>query len=147
MKCAYKTCKFDNQIEKGKEIKYKNRYYHLECLKEVQNKEEIRKIYFEHINPSEVVKMVNLAISKLINEKKVDSEYLLFVIKYIVNHKMKVNYPMGLYYYVNNSKIKEAWNLLTVKQQKIEMTIETNNPEISFEYKPQTNNQWNNILR
>ena len=148
MKCAYNKCKFNGEVEKDEAVILNKKYYHAECLKEKQNKEEIRKIYLEYINPAETMKLLNSAISNLVDVKKIDSNFLLFVVQQVIKKKMKINSPMGLHYYINNQNIKELWQLAQMKAQKQTINLENiKSDEVIFEYKPQNNSNWGKITR
>lgn len=109
MKCGYNKCLFDGEVTKEESIRVGNRYFHKDCLKQKQDKEEIRNLYLEKINPTEVVKVLNAVINKIIHDKRVDSDFLLYSLKYAIQHNYNLNTPMGLYYIINDKKIKESY--------------------------------------
>ncbi len=110
MKCGYKQCKFGNEVDKEIAVKKGNRYYHKECLQEAENKNEIRKLFLEHINENEVVAGLNRIINNIIDVKNVPSDFLLYALKYVIRNKLPLNYAGGLYYIINNKKIIEEYN-------------------------------------
>ncbi len=109
MKCSYKQCKFGNEVDKEIAVKKGNRYYHKECLQEINNKEEIRRLFLENINQQEVVTSLNGVIKNLVDNKGISSEFLLFALRYVIKNKLQLNHAPGLFYIVNNEKIKQAY--------------------------------------
>jgi hypothetical protein len=127
MKCRYKYCRYGGEVKKDEAIK-DNGYYHKECYKEKEIKAKIRKLYIENIDKTVVYKVLNSVITDIVNTKNIDAEYLLFVVEYIIKHDMKINYPYGLHYYINNKNIKQAWrkrNEILLKQQLQDKDIKT----------------------
>jgi hypothetical protein len=118
MKCGYNKCLFDGEVDKETAIKVGNKYYHKECHKQMQNKQDTRVLYLEKVNPSEVVKNLNSVINNIIEVKKVDSGLLLFALKYAINNNFKINSPYGLHYIVNNYTIKNEYQKYLGRQQK-----------------------------
>ena len=95
MKCAYTYCKFGGNVDKEDAVKDKNRYWHKECHKEKELKNEIKNYYYDKFNSKEPIKNVNSAIKKYINDEKYDAGYVLYCLK----HKAKnLNSIYGLIY-------------------------------------------------
>jgi hypothetical protein len=109
LKCGYNHCLFDGEVDKEMAIKIGSRYYHKDCAKQKQDKEEIRKIYLEEVNSTEVVKVLNAVINNIIHIKKVDSGLLLYALKYAIQNKFTFHSPAGLYYIINNKNIKDNY--------------------------------------
>lgn len=150
MKCAYKQCKLGNEVSKDEADKKGNRYYHKECLQEIKNKEEIRKLFLEKINEKEVITSLNGVIKNLIENKGVSSEFLLYALKYVIKNKTPLNHAPGLCYIVNNEKIKEAYNRdklnKMAKEIKNNDDYEHNKNEIKFNINIENNSSWDKIL-
>lgn len=147
-KCPYKQCKYNNEVEEDKAIKYNGRYYHKECLKEAQEKNEVRKLFFEMINPLEVPAKLNNAINNIVDKKNVSSEYLLYALKYVIKYGLPLNYAGGLYYIIANKDIQNSYNkekakILADKVKKDMVKPKTQ--ETEFKYKA-IENGWGNIL-
>jgi hypothetical protein len=150
MKCGYNKCFFNGEVEKENAIKHGNRYYHPECLKQMQEKDEVRKLYLEKVNPTEVVKILNSTINNIVHIKKVSSEYLLFALKYAINNNIQINAPMGLHYIINNYKIKKAFEEAYIKKRlnEIKNNMQQTNhceEEIKIDYKNDSVNLWDKI--
>lgn len=113
------------------------RYYHADCWaakqkeeqEEIQQKEEERKkriqkkdrdektkndlklienIWIEHISRTVTYSLLRKVLNELL-DRGIDSDYLVFTLQYCVSHKMKLNYPAGLTYYVDRQEIKDAY--------------------------------------
>jgi hypothetical protein len=116
--CGYTQCLHGGEVNSDEAIKHGNRFYHKDCLKQVENKQKIRQLYLEKVNPTEVVKNLNRVINNLIDIKKIDGEFLYYAINYCVNNNISINTPYGLYYIINNKNIKNSYVDLN-KQQKL----------------------------
>ena len=108
-KCPYKQCKFNNEVSEDIAIKHKGRYYHKECLKESQEKKEIKELFLENINEYEVIPKLVRTINNIIHNKNVSSEYLLYALKYVIKNKKPLNYAGGLYYIIGNKDIQKSY--------------------------------------
>lgn len=117
-KCAYQHCPFGGQVDKDEAVSYKRRHYHKKCFQDVVNKEKIREYYLENINKTEILSRLNAIISDIIDKKQVDSEFLLFAIQYAIKNNITIRTPMGMYFLINNYKIKEAWKKEQAKKIK-----------------------------
>jgi hypothetical protein len=150
MKCGYNKCLFNGEVEKEKAVKQNNRYFHPECFKQMQEKSEIRKLYLEKINPAEVCKVLNSTINNIVHVKKVNSEYLLFALKYAIKNNIQIHAPMGLHYIINNYKIKKAYEEEFIKRRirEIEgsdvMQI-VSQEEVKIDYNNESVNLWDKI--
>ncbi len=124
-KCVFKYCKYQSKdILLDDFIKINDRYFHKECAEIYNNIEEIKKIYYEKISNTVVMSLLVNVINNIIFVKNIDSNYLLFAIKYAVNKNIKINYPQGLYYIIDNYKIKDAWKkkqISKIKNTKFEI--------------------------
>lgn len=146
-KCAYKQCKLGGKVNKSIAVKKGNRYYHRECLNELHNKEQIRKLFLEHINSTEVISLLNRTINNIIDVKKVPSDFLLFALQYVIKNKLPLNHATGLYYIINNKKIKKEYMKQKAREinSKIKTTNVSANNEVKFTINIQTNS-WDRIF-
>jgi len=146
-KCAYKQCKLGGKVNKSIAVKKGNRYYHSECLKEINNKEEIRELFLKHINPTEVISLLNRVINNIIENKKVSSDFLLFALKYVIKNKLSLNHATGMYYIINNNNIKKEYMKQKAREinSKIKTTNVSANNEVKFTINIQTNS-WDRIF-
>jgi hypothetical protein len=110
MVCGYSHCLHKGEeVNKEDGVKIGTRYYHMDCARQRNEKEEVRKIYLEEVNPTEVMKLLNSVINNIVHVKNVESSLLLYALKYAVSNKFKINNPYGLHYLVGNKKIKESY--------------------------------------
>ena len=128
-KCYYKNCKYENRVSEQDCIKDGNKRYHPECLDEKNTLSEIRTFYLEKINSSEVIVLLNKAINEMIFKKNISPDFLLFTLKYIHSNNMKLNSIFGVYYYINNYKIKNEY-----KKSKNENKIDFKNINLEDDF-------------
>lgn len=123
-KCGFRHCQHEScEVSQDEAVKIKNRYYHEDCAEIYNNIEEIKRLYYEKISNTVVMPQLISVVNNIIFKKKVDSNYLLFALKYAINMKRKINYPQGLHYLIDDYKIKTAWQkqkLNVVKNAKFE---------------------------
>ena len=77
--------------------------------------------------------------------KKLGSSFLLYGLKYYIEHKIPLNYPQGLYYVIQNKDVINGYakeKTKTIKQS-VEITEET---ESNFTYIPTKTNSFADIL-
>ena len=129
-KCNYTYCFCDYELNIDvQHAIHNNKHYHTECFKQKQDKEEIRKLYLEKINPKEVISSLNGVIQNIIHKKNISSDFLLFALKYCITNNIKIKYPAGLHYIVSDIKMKERYNayVLDIKCKKIKEDIQNAN--------------------
>lgn len=131
--CRYRECNHkskDINIFADKYVKIGSAYYHEDCYVAKKKKDEdLRKkknatriqtqkekddllhiidLWVTHIN-----KQVNFGqLRKILNNhisNGISSEQLVFTLEYVISHNMKLNYPAGLKYYVNDERIQNAY--------------------------------------
>lgn len=121
--CRYGQCKHttkDIDITCDEYVAKRNMYYHKDCYKAKINgewKDEVTKadlqliknLWLEHISKtvvySQLFKMLNDFIAR-----GVESEYLVFVMNYVIEHNLNLNYPAGFKYYVDKKEIRDAYS-------------------------------------
>lgn len=149
MKCRYKYCRFGGEVDKSQAVKDGNQYYHKECYQEKEDKAKIRQLYVEYIDKNVNYSILNRTINNIVNSKGISSDFLLFTVMYIVSNKMNINTPMGLYYYIDNQRIKDAYNEYKLKERAKKLnplSAKTIVNEVK-EYRIQENKGWASILR
>lgn len=110
VKCQYPHCQHaSREIPREEAVQVGRRYMHKDCAKDSANILQIRDYYYQHISRSVVMKNLIAVIHNIIFVKHVDSDYLLFALKYAVDHRIQINAPYGLHYLADNSKIKAEW--------------------------------------
>lgn len=108
-KCGYSHCNHpDDLISAGDGTTVGKRHYHNDCFKQSETIKEIRGYYLNNISDTVVMSLLNKVINVIIFEKNVSAEYLLYCLKYAVANKIRINSPLGMYYLIDNKRIKEA---------------------------------------
>ena len=135
MKCRYKDCKFNGEVDKEDAIKIGSGYFHKECADEKNNKVECEKFWLENFKPTTLV-----VLRKMINDitKLYGADYLLYVMKWIKANNKTINYPAGLKGYCN-SDLRDKWKSIKINEEykKIKNEkIETSDEVVKFIYKP-----------
>ena len=106
MKCFYNNCKLGGNVEKDIAIKYSSKYYHKECLDKKLNKEKAMQLLKQK---GFVEKSINMALMTFVDKNGVDSEFVYFTVKYVVERKKVLNNPFGISYYLQNFEIIKAY--------------------------------------
>jgi hypothetical protein len=150
-KCNYTFCKHNKTVNSEEAIKHNSKYYHPECLRELSNKNLIRDLFYENINKTEIGAIFTKVINRIIHELNVPSDFLLFALKYAIYYKIALKHAMGLYYLINNDKIKKAYekrkNKNIIKEIKKEQN-ETQQTEEEITFTIDTENKgWEEIIK
>lgn len=131
----FKTCRYANCTHTDKKINItkddyvlvgKQMYYHADCLEQKRKNEKkdektkkdlqyIKNQWVLHINKTVVYSQLFQVLNDYLS-RGISSDYLVFVLDYVITHKMKLNYPYGLKYYVDDVKIKNAYRKKTSKK-------------------------------
>ena len=145
--CKYSHCLHDNrEIEKRKAIRVGNSYYHSDCFKTKEDVKEIVNLFKAHINANPVYAQLQSVINNIIFVKKVQSDFLLFGLRYYIEHKIPLNYPQGLYYVIQNKDVANAYNKTKTKEIKKSVEI-TEQTETEFKFVPTKNKGFSDIIK
>ena len=145
--CKYSHCLHDNrEIEKRKAIRVGNSYYHSDCFKTKEDIKEIVNLFKAHINANPVYAQLQSVINNIIFVKKVQSDFLLFGLRYYIEHKIPLNYPQGLYYVIQNKDVANAYNKTKTKEIKKSVEI-TEQAETQFKFVPTKNKGFADIIK
>ena len=145
--CKYSSCLHETkELNKEDAVKSGNSYYHSDCFKTKEDIKQIIDLFKNHINPNPVYSQLQSVIKNIVFTKGLGSDFLLFGLKYYIEHKIPLNYPQGLYYVIQNKNVVDAYNKEKVKNIKknVEITDET---ESSFTHVPVKNNGFADILQ
>lgn len=134
-------CKFSSCIHDSRDIPIEDaiaigrNYYHRDCAKIKSDIAEIIDIFAKEFNPNVVFSQLRRAIDTIIFNKGIDSGMLLFGVKYYAKNHMKLNYPGGLYYVIQNVNVEREWRKIKAKEivGKQSADVETVEPK-SFNY-------------
>lgn len=120
--CRYKYCKHNTKKIDISQDDYKangSYYYHADCYKAKLNgewKDEntkkdlqfIKKLWLENISKTVVYYQLFRVLNDLL-ARGIESDYLVFVMQYCIEHKLNLNYPGGFPYFIDKKEIKEAY--------------------------------------
>lgn len=146
MKCRYKNCRHGGTVEKEEAVKEGNAYFHIDCLKEKNNKAQIKEIYSKYYQSNEPVMSINIGISKLC--EKVDSEFVLYCLCQWIRQKRELKSIYGLNYVVANKDLESAYKKSKASERVKEFegeiaVVETEPIQYHTENKPK---RWTDIL-
>lgn len=143
-KCRYTNCLHESKdinLETDKFIKDGSSYYHEDCHHTKQNIQLIKTLWHDHIDGMVVYSQLMKILNQLIFHDKVSSDYLVFAIKYAINHDdIKLRYPPGIRYVIGNQRVKDAYTKSLTKAISNTTFVahedESNAPKFSFNKKP-----------
>lgn len=81
-------------------------------------------LFVKHINPNPVFTQLQSVIKNIVFSRGLGSDFLLFGLKYYIEHNIPLNYPQGLYYVVQNKNVAAAYKQAQIKKEKQEHKIE-----------------------
>lgn len=110
VKCSYEKCRHSEKtINKDEAVEIEGCYYHADCAKDINNINEIERLFQRRINKTVVLKDLRTVINSIVYTKNIDSDYLLFALKYAIKNHVPLKRAPGLHYLIDNYSIKEAW--------------------------------------
>lgn len=140
--CRYKRCRHGGKIniETDKFVKDNGCYFHEDCYQERADMKLFRNLWSEHISDTVVYSQLNRTLNELLDIESITSDYLLFVLQYVIDNHCKLRYPGGFKYYVDKQEIKDAYKKKRMKKiQKTDFVVkedETDAPTFSIPKKP-----------
>ena len=141
-KCKYSKCKHDGSIDINSDefVKEGNNYFHKDCHQEKSDLQLFRNIWVQKISATVVHSQLNKILSQLISNG-VSSDYMLFTLQYVIDHKKNLSYPSGFRYYLDYPEIKTAYEKAKVKKvvETADFTVkeaEDTAPKFSINKKP-----------
>lgn len=110
-KCGWSHCKMDNIIQEGDDFEIVGgKKYHKYCNFERENINKSIILFTEQINALISISRLRGVINTLIFKNGFDSAYIVFAIKYAIEHpEYKLTYPEGLYRICKDQKIIGLW--------------------------------------
>ena len=140
MKCRYKYCKHGGEVDKSIAIKEGTAYYHKECLYEKNMKNKIEEYWFNNF-PNVTISILRKVMNQLINDNKIDVDYIMFTMKYIRKFNKPINSPFGLLNYCNDNNIKQSYKKEIINKKYNDMkdkidSVEISSEEVKYTYKP-----------
>lgn len=136
--CNYSFCQHDNkELKKSEAVQVGNQYYHKDCRQTQEDIKEIVDLFVKYINPNPVFTKLQSVIKTIVFRKKMGSDYLLFGLKYYIQHQIPLNYPQGLYYVVQNKDVRQAYDRKKADEVRKHSKVEITEPsEDGFQYRP-----------
>ena len=129
-KCGWVNCKCGSQIDTTGDDPFivdGKMYFHKSCYKEKNDYALIRNLWKDNISSTVPYSQLNMELTRLIKEKDVSSDYLVFALQYVIRNKCNLRYPRGFKYYVERKEIKDEYDKKTGKKKIIKMTDFTAN--------------------
>lgn len=165
-KCAFKHCEYpEHKVSEDEAVRINNRYWHKSCYETSQIIEGIVEDYLANFSQTVVISLLRKIINDIVFGKKLltpnipkyesdlkAAKYLEFCIQYAINHNLRVTHPQGLYYLIDNSRIKEAWKKQTEAKIQREANIEaqkidlSESKQTSFTFNNQSNVGFGNLF-
>ncbi len=139
-KCGFSHCEHGGKVNLDEAVKIGARYWHKDCYETSELVKEIKDDYLENISSSAVISFLSKVINDIVYGKKLENKkltkaqsnleaarYLSFCLKYAINHSIPITHVPGLYYLIDNVKIRKEYEKeLELKVQKeIKQSIET----------------------
>jgi len=118
VKCQYTHCLHDGKVDRDLALAYNSKYYHKDCYEMFQIMLNIRDLCFQ-VDPTIVFKQLNGYINKLVYEKNIDPEYIIFTLEFIIRNNLEVNLPYGLIYKLNDFNVKNAYKNVSIQKKLI----------------------------
>ena len=145
--CRFKHCKHESkEIPREEAVRIGNMYYHEDCARIKDNIALTMELFEKHINPNPVFVQLRAVINHIIFERNVDSDFLVFALKYYIEKRIPLRYPQGLYYVVQNQEAKDAFDKkMAEKYKNIKIDITETN-EVTFEHRPVKQKGFGDIL-
>lgn len=155
-KCGYGHCAHkDGKVDHGEAVKIGNRYWHKDCYEISELIKEIEQDYIDNVSSTVVVSYLRKVINDIVFGKKLENKgvdkpksnleaarYLSFCLKYSIEHNLKLSHVPGLYYIIDNSKIRKAWDkeceLKVQKEMKEDMMEEKTEASVPVSTVPTT---------
>jgi hypothetical protein len=115
-KCWYVYCRFDGKVKSEDAVKEGTKYYHKECHRNFKNLKRIRELCLE-LDGTVVFARLNQVLLELITVRKIEIDYILFVLETLLEDNVEIHLPYGLSYKLNDFKMKKAYTQSFTKKQ------------------------------
>lgn len=130
-KCTYKHCVYGGKIfEDDNYVNVNGKLFHNECLMERDEIFKAVSFYIRNFNLKENRGTVTRVIQTLVYNKKLSTDYVMFMLTYIKDRNKPINKPMGLYTYATDKSLRAAYYAYKRKTEKTQ-PVETGE-EVSF---------------
>lgn len=112
MKCGWTHCKHGGEVDKENAVKKGARYFHPDCLREKDSINEIIKVYHERVDDHPIENFLRKTVNDLVFKDGNSAEFLLFALKYCLDHGWTLRSPNGLRYVAKDGISKKEWEKL-----------------------------------
>lgn len=109
MKCGWTHCKHGGEVDKENAVKKGARYFHPDCLREKDSINEIIKVYHERVDDHPIENFLRKTVNDLVFKDGNSAEFLLFALKYCLDHGWTLRSPNGLHYVAKDGISKKEW--------------------------------------
>ena len=100
-------------------IKFHDKYYHTNCKKLIDDREKAIDLFYTYTHSLCLKKELYNVFSIIKKQQHLNESDILYVMEYIVRNKCKLNFPMGIRYYVDKAmKDKTIKEKLEIQKQK-----------------------------
>lgn len=108
--CKYINCRHKAKINIESEPFQTDRfgYYHEDCFQEKRDLQLFRDQWKRYISNTVVISQLNKVLNDLLN-LGTTSDYLLFVLDWVIKKNKNLRYPNGFRYYVDWPEIKDEY--------------------------------------
>lgn len=144
--CSYKHCRFNNSLSDDGLLKVGNKYYHKECLAERDEISKAVSFYLRNFDCNANRALVTKTIQTLVCGRNFSTDYVMYMLTYIKDKCMPLNYPSGLYKYAENVKIRSAYTAYKNRQHKAEMPEQPKEVEFRLP-KPKIMNEFERLMK
>lgn len=122
-KCGYAHCSHENgTVSENEAVKIGKRRWHKDCYELQGLITEIEEDYIQNISQSVPIAYLRKIINDIIFGKKLENKkiekwksnleagrYLSFCLKYAIENGIPLTHPPGLYYLIDNARVKKAY--------------------------------------
>ena len=109
--CGYAGCKYKNMPDINSDdcVVENGKHYHKDCYQIHKDIMLMCDLWSKNISDTVPFALVGKIIKELLSIPAVTSGYLVFMLQYIIDHKLPLRYPQGMRYYVDRQEIKDAY--------------------------------------
>lgn len=145
--CKFGHCKHESkEIPKDEAVKIGNAYYHKDCAKNKNNTNLAIELFEQHVNANPVHAQLRAVINNILYTKNIDSDFLVFALRYYIEHRIPLRYPQGLYYVIQNKEAAEAFEKKRAEKFKNVKVDLSETKEVEFTYRPTKQKGFADIL-
>ena len=113
--CGFRGCKKGTPVNPNSDdcVIENDKYYHKDCYQLHKDIITFRDLWYENISDTASFSLLSRIFFELLDSPGITSEYLVFVLRYVLDHDIPLRYPQGLRYVVDRQDIKAAYKKKT----------------------------------